>query len=255
MTPAPGGNGMADLSRTAPRPRHALIDMARGTAILLMFVYHFSWDLTFFGYARFQLFTDPFWIWFAYVIVSIFLAVMGVAQVMARNRDLNSRTFFRRLALIVGAAAIVTAATYWMDPATFIFFGVLHHVALASILLLAVIHLPSALLIALALATLAAPHYLQASVFAEPWLLWVGLSPEGVQSVDYVPLLPWFAVPMAGVVLGRWMVRNGVPGYLSWDPVHFSARGVRWVGRNSLVLYLVHQPIFFGGLYVVAAVV
>ena len=82
------------MSRTESddlRPRYALIDAARGVAIALMVVYHFSWDLTFFGLADFRVFTDPWWIWFANVIVFIILGTMGVTQVMARRRGLTAR--------------------------------------------------------------------------------------------------------------------------------------------------------------------
>ena len=104
------------------RPRYALIDTVRGVGILLMIVYHFSWDLTFFGLADFQVFTDPWWIWFANVIVIIILGVMGVTQVMARRRGLTATAFFRRLGLIAAAAAAVSPASLWMDPASSVLF-------------------------------------------------------------------------------------------------------------------------------------
>jgi uncharacterized membrane protein len=230
--------------------------MARGVAILLMFVYHFSWDLTFFGYADFQLFTDPFWMVFARFIVAIILLVMGVAQIMARERGpgLGPPTFFRRLGVIALCAGLVSAATYVIDAGSYIFFGVLHHVVLASFLLAGAVLLPSAALIALAAFCFAAPWFLSALFFAAGPLLWVGLAPVAPVSVDYVPLLPWFGIPLLGLVLGRLMIQGG-PGaaFLAWHPTHPLALLVRWVGRHSLLLYMIHQPILWGGLYGFAA--
>ena len=241
---------MSRTEQADARPRYALIDTARGVGIGLMIVYHFSWDLTFFGLADFRIFTDPWWIWFANVIVIIILSVMGVTQVMARRRGLTATAFFRRLGLIAAAAGAVSLATYWMDPATYVFFGILHHIALASVIMAGAIFLPSPALVLLAALILAAPGFLAQAAFAADWLLWVGLSPVPPASVDYVPLIPWLAVPLLGVVGGRWMFRDGpAPAALVWRPAHPSLRLIRLAGRHSLALYLLHQPILYGGLY------
>ncbi len=238
------------------RPRYALIDAARGVAMLLMIVYHFSWDLTFFGLAGFRIFTDPWWIWFAKLIVSIILGVMGVSQVIARRRGLTVIAFFRRLGLIVASAGVVSLATHWMDSGSYVFFGILHHIALASVIIAGAIFLPSPALVLLAALILAAPGFLTHPAFATDWLLWVGLSPVPTASVDYVPLLPWFAFPLLGVVAGRWMFRDGpAPAALAWRPAHPPARLLRLAGRHSLALYLLHQPILYGGLYLFMGIV
>ncbi len=235
--------------------RFAVIDMVRGVAILLMIVYHFSWDLTYFGLARFAILTDPAWIWFARSIAALILLVMGVSQVMARRRGLTSRAFLKRLCLIAACAAAVSAATYWMAPGAYVFFGILHHIALASLLMVGLIALPTAALIALAAAALAAPFALSGPAFTAGWLLWLGLAPEAPLSVDYVPLLPWLAVPLTGVILGRLLVGNGdVPGWLTWRPADPLGRLVRFAGRHSLAVYMLHQPVLFGGLYVIVSV-
>lgn len=232
------------------RPRYALVDAVRGAAILMMIVYHFSWDLTFFGLANFNIFTDPWWVWFSYIIVTVILAAMGISQVMSRQRGLTSKVFFRRLSLIAAAAGAVSLATYSMDPGTFVFFGILHHIALASVILAGVMFLPSMTLVSLAVFILAAPAFLTHPAFAADWLLWLGLSPTPPPSVDYVPMMPWLAIPLMGVVAGRWMFRDGpAPILLEWQPVHLLAKLIRLAGRHSLAIYLLHQPILFGGLY------
>ena len=238
------------------RPRYALIDAARGVPMLLMIVYHFSWDLTVFGLANFRIFSDPLWIWFAYVIAALILVTMGVTQVMARKRGLTAKAFFRRLGLIVASAGVVSLATHWMDSGSYVFFGILHHIALASVVMAGAVLLPSPALVLLAMLILAAPGFLSHPAFATDWLLWVGLSPVPPASVDYVPLLPWFAFPLLGVVAGRWMFRYGsVPALLKWRPAHPLAKLLRLAGRHSLALYLLHQPILYGGLYLFLVII
>ena len=234
-----------------PRPaRYAIVDATRGAAIVLMFVYHFSWDLTYFGFAEFDIFTDWRWVSFARFIAGLILLVMGVSQVLARARAFTARSFFRRLAIIAGAAALVSAGTYMMDPRSYVFFGILHHVALASVLLAGLIHLPNAALAGLGALCLAAPVLSGGAVFHADWLVWLGLSAANVLSVDYLPMIPWFGVPMLGVVVGRWLVAAGpATALLDWQPIGTIARLVRWAGRHSLMLYLIHQPILFGSLY------
>ncbi len=239
-----------------PRPRYALIDAARGVAIVLMIVYHFSWDLTFFGLADFRVFTDPWWVWFAYVIVIIILGVMGITQVMARRRGLTLKAVFRRFGLIAASAGAVSLATYWMDPGSYVYFGILHHIALASVIIAGAIYMASPILVVLAVGILAAPEFLAHPYFAADWLLWVGLAPVTPQSVDYVPLVPWLSVPLLGVVAGRWMFREGsVPAALGWRPVHPLAKLIRLTGRHSLAFYLIHQPVLYGGLYLVMGLI
>lgn len=238
------------------RPRYALIDAARGEAIVLMIVYHFSWDLTFFGLAGFRVFTDPWWIGFATVIVIIILGVMGITQVMARRRGQTALATFRRLGLIAASAGAVSLATYWMDPGSYVFFGILHHIALASVLIAGALFLPSPALVVLAALFLAVPEFLAHPAFAADWLLWVGLAPVPPPSVDYVPLVPWFSVPLLGVVAGRWMFRDGsAPAVLGWRPAHPLTKLLRLAGRHSLALYLVHQPILYGGLYLLMGII
>jgi len=237
----------------AARPRYALLDVARGGGLVLMFVYHFSWDLTFFRMADFQIFSDWKWIWFAKVIASIILFVMGIAQVMARRRNpggLAAAVFLRRLAVIAVAAGLVSAATYMVDARSYVFFGILHHIAAASLILALVHRLPSTALAVLAAAAALAPEIFRHEVFNADYLLWLGLYTSAPGSVDYVPLLPWLAVPLAGVLAGRLMLRgDSVPCMLAWVPADPLSNAVHFLGRHSLVVYLIHQPILFGSLY------
>ena len=234
--------------RTARLPA---VDLARGIAIVGMAVYHFSWDLTYFGLAGFDLLGDPFWLGFRAVVLSAFLLLVGISQVLAQQRGLAARPFLRRLLLITASAAAITAASYVAFPQTYIFFGVLHCIALSSVLLLAVARLPSAAVAATAAACFAAPSLVAAPLLDHPWLVWLGLATWTPASNDFVPLLPWFGMVAAGVIVGRALSAKGTVLRRQWRGA--SSNALQWAGRHSLIIYLLHQPLLFGSLYAVVA--
>jgi uncharacterized membrane protein len=233
--------------------RYPIVDVFRGFAILLMIVYHFSWDLTAFGFAHFDIFGDPAWIWFAKSIAGLILLVMGVSQALAEERGFRLGPFFRRLALVSACAALVSVGTYFVDPRTFVYFGILHHIALASILLVGLLHLPTVLLAVLTPLTLATPWLLTLPQFTPNLLAWTGVTPHHPPAVDLVPLFPWFGIVLLGVVLGRTVPQTPLwATATAWTPSNILSRLCRLAGVHSLLIYMIHQPILFGGLWVIA---
>ena len=79
--------------------------------------------------------------------------------------------FLRRLAMVAGAAVAISVATFIAMPQAFIFFGILHQIALASLLGLLFLRLPALLTLAVAAAVVAAPLYLRSEAFDHPALV------------------------------------------------------------------------------------
>ncbi|MBP2290469.1 DUF1624 domain-containing protein [Azospirillum rugosum] len=227
--------------------RLGAVDVARGTALLAMAIYHGSWDLNFLGLARFDLLDDPLWLAARTLILGSFLLLAGVSLVLATDRGLDRRRFARRLLLLVLAAAGVSAVSFVMFPDSPIFFGVLHHIAVASVLGLAFLRLPWPVTLALGVAVVAVGETVALPLFDTPTLRWVGLMTFEPESNDYVPLFPWFGAVLFGIALGRlWRPRP------AGSPRTRVGRGFAWAGRHSLAIYLIHQPMLFGTLSLVA---
>ncbi len=223
------------------------IDAARGAALIAMAIYHFAWDLQFFGYVAPDLATTGGWKIFARCIASSFLFLVGVGLVLAHGRGIRWAGYWRRLAQILAAAAAITVATLIATPDSYVFFGILHHIALASVLGLAFLRLPAAVTLAAAAGVLWASSSLASEVLDVPWLWWTGLSPAHPKSNDFVPLFPWFAAVLAGI--GAWKLAQsaGLPARLARLPMSSApARGLRFIGRHSLAFYLLHQPVLIG---------
>lgn len=234
----------APLSPSAARL--PIVDAARGVAILAMVAYHLSWDLDFLGFARLELLENPFWLAARTAILGSFLLLVGVGLVLAAARGFDRRRFLRRLGLLAGAAGAVSAVSYAQFPDSPIFFGVLHHIAVASVLGLAFLRLPAWVNAAIGVAVWALPDLTSVPLFDHPALQWIGLMTFPPDSNDYVPLFPWFGIVLWGIALGQlWRGRGALA---AWRPEGAGGRALAWMGRWSLPIYLVHQPVLFGGL-------
>ncbi|PDQ19986.1 hypothetical protein CN311_16565 [Mesorhizobium sanjuanii] len=225
------------------------IDIARGIALLAMASYHFTWDLEFFGYTDPGLTAFGWWKFYARCIASTFLFLVGVSLYLAHGKQIRWPGFWKRFAMVAGAAIAISVVTRLATPDGFIFFGILHEIALASLLGLAFLRLPALLTLVVAALVIAAPFYLRSEIFDHPALWWVGLSASNPRSNDYVPLFPWFGAVLLGIAAAKLGSASGglarladlVPGRWS-NPLLF-------IGRHSLAFYLIHQPLLIGSVW------
>ncbi len=232
---------------SSPSRRIDLVDVMRGAVLAAMAVYHFFWDLEFFALADFGVTSHVLWRGFAHAIAAGFLALVGASLFLAHGRHLCWQAFLRRLAMLVMAAALITASSFYIDPDGMILFGILHCIALSSVLGLAFLRMPVALLLAAALAGVAAPTLFASPVFNAPVWLWLGLASEVRPSNDYVPLLPWFAAVLIGIAAGRLALRwRPRERWAQWRAGRLPLRALAFFGRHSLVVYLLHQPVLMG---------
>lgn len=240
------------LDATAPKTsagrRLAVIDAVRGGALIAMFVYHFSWDLYSQGVIDIDVGFNPFWRLFAHAIASTFLGLVGVSLVLAARHGFRPKSYLRRLAMIAGAASLLSlvtwvAAGYLFFPELFVYFGILHAIAAASVVGLLVLRLPSFAIAIAAVLILAAPGFLRSPFFDEPYWWWLGLSTVVAPTVDYVPVLPWTAATLVGLLVGRLLVAREDMPVLRWQPASRAGRVLTVMGRWSLVIYFVHQPV------------
>jgi uncharacterized membrane protein len=232
----------------APRAaRNADIDRVRGAAFLLMVVYHAAWDANFLGLLDLDL-DAPAWRGLRLITLVLFLGLVGISLALAAARGLTRRALLRRFALIAGGAALVSATSAMFFPEALITFGVLHCIAVASVLALPFLRLPTAAVAAVGAGVLALGA-IHDPAFDSPWLSWLGFATRPAPARDYVPLVPWFGVVLLGLALGRRIEARR----LTAAPAGGVARALGAAGRNSLALYLAHQPVIYGLLLALAA--
>ncbi|GGA82128.1 hypothetical protein GCM10011491_06910 [Brucella endophytica] len=240
-------------SRPATKPRLARIDITRGIALLAMAIYHTGWDFEFFGYLDPGTTGHGGWKLFARMIASSFLILVGFSLVLAHGKGIRWRSFGIRLAQIAGAAFAITLVTWYMIPGSFIFFGILHQIALASLLGLLFLWLPIPVIVLCAAVFVALPFYYQSSLFDHPALWWVGLSTIFPRSNDYVPLFPWFGAVLGGMALARIFQRfQLMPILQNGTGFPLLDRPLTFIGGHSLAFYLTHQPILIACVFLIA---
>ena len=230
--------------RRQQAPRVEGLDALRGIAILAMVVYHFCFDLRYFGVARWDFEHDIRWLAARTLILSSFLLIAGISAALARRDPAADARWPRHVAVIGGAALLVTAASAMMFPRSFIWFGVLHAIALSLLLARPLIDRPRAALTA-GVIVIAAGVMLSSQHFDNRMLGWLGFMTGKPMTEDYVPLFPWSGVLFLGIAAGHALVASN---FAMLAPLARMPRALCFLGRHSLAVYLVHQPLLLGGL-------
>lgn len=218
--------------------------------------FHFCFDLSNARLLEADFYRDPVWTWQRTCILSLFLLCAGAGQAIAAAQGQSWQRFWQRWAQIVGCAALVSLGSFLVFPNSFIYFGVLHGLAL----MLLVARLTAGfgrwlwLMGAVALAVKVAAPWAWAAGWLGPEfngrsLNWIGLISAKPITEDYVPLLPWMAVVWWGMALMQWYLRRLSLRALPTAPLTVALKPLAFLGRWSLSYYMLHQPVLLAGLW------
>lgn len=219
------------------------LDALRGVCILCVIVVHFLFDLSFFGGLDLTL---PAW----YVFLqeyggAIFVVLSGICV------TLGSKSVRRGL-IVFACGMLITAVTYGMyrlgmsGADVVVKFGVLHLLGVCMLVYPAFKKLPPAMLTVLGLVIAITGYAIRGIIVPQRWLFPLGLTYEGFTSSDYFPLFPQLGYFLIGAAIGKTAYREKktlLPGSFQKTGI---ARFFCWCGRQSLFIYLLHQPIVYG---------
>lgn len=222
----------------------------------MMITYHILFDLNYFGFTSTDLRSLPLLL-FLYPIGTTFLLLVGISLTLsyARVQDVLTTSqlrmkYLKRGLMIFGLGLLITLVT-WMYPHDgFIVFGVLHCIGLSILLAYPFVRSSFPALCIGALCVIVGLFLLFTVTVDFPWLLWLGFVPHSFYTLDYFPLLPWFGVVLIGIFLGNTLYKNNTRTFTIPDHSRFIvSRLLCLLGRYSLIIYLVHQLIIVGILY------
>lgn len=232
-------------------PRLALVDALRGFAVAQMIVYHFIYDLDYFGWVDLAMTRDQPWLGWRTAIVTQFLLLVGLSLVLRTSFKPSAADFWKRWAQVAGAALLVSMGSWLVFGPRFIYFGILHFIAVALLIARPVVRLGT-LNLALGAVAIAIGLLYSDPAFNEPPATILGFMTRRPPTEDYVPLFPWIGVVLVGVGLGAGWQRAGwsMPASLQ----RLNQHPPRWLvllGTWALTVYLLHQPLLMGMLALV----
>ena len=240
--------------------RIRLLDFSRSVAVLAMVFYHFVYDLGDFGYVNMITVINGSWKLFAQSIGCSFLFISGLSFWVMASRGISWPKYTKRLVFLIASAVLVSGVTYIQFRSAFIFFGILHLLAACSIFALIIYRLPVIVLFSLAIGLYVAPDFYFSSdyysdkindtIFVQKYISWTGLYNGRTGSVDFYAFMPWSAAFVFGLGFGKLLVKHNYSTRIS--PLSFKEEktnkpfaALLWIGRNSLLVYLIHQPLLY----------
>lgn len=222
--------------------RIAEIDCIRGIAIVLMVLFHLIFDLAYFYNWPIN-YLDGFWYYQGKSSAVLFMLVSGISTTLTSRH-------VRRGLTVLGAGLVITAATFVFSPAEYIRFGILHLLGTGMLLAPWLTERSAKLLLAAGTIIIILGQQAASLTTSVSYLIPLGLTPPDFSSLDYYPLLPWLGVILYGMAAGKLLYPHKQPLYPS-IATNALARSSARLGRQSLPIYLLHQPVLLGVLYLI----
>ena len=226
-----------------PKKRIEIIDALRGLSLILMVIHHFLLDLIVLCGAPGWLFSNPVFDVLHYIFAGAFIFLAGVSCRLSRS---NLKRGLKCFAI----AMVMTLVTGLID--SIIVFGVLHLLGFSMIFFAltgkAWDAIPRKLAPVLYIALLIGSNWLIGNVDigdAAHWLFPLGWTYPGFYSADWFPIFPWLFVFLTGTWFGLYVKERKLPGWF-YD---FTCPVLPKVGRQSLLVYVVHQPVLYALIY------
>lgn len=222
------------------------IDFLRGIAVVMMIIFHFLWDLNYFYGTNIALFSG-FWGHYQKIGASIFISLVGISLAVS---SIQQKAIFTKYLLrggkILGCAMMVTLATRFIYPKSYVIFGTLHFIGTA-IILAYYLRQYKYLNLFLGIFFILLGNYVKTHNSSNDWLLIFGITSNTFQSVDYFPIFPWFGVVLIGLFIGNSLYAYNKRKFKCIEtPNNFFMKFIIFLGNHSLFIYLVHQIVLYG---------
>jgi len=231
--------------------RYWEVDFTRGLAILMMLLSNFITDLQyFFNYNNHEVF----WWFFARATAFMFIFLVGVSLTLSFSRVKHKpkifKKYFVRGSKTLGLGILITIASLLFIPSDYIIFGILHFIGISIILAYPFLKFKKSIPLATGLIIITLGFLAEKIHLNSNYLFWLGLVSKNFSSIDFFPLLPWLGVVLLGIWFGKTIYPKGKRQF----EIQFSENKISTLGRHSLYIYLAHQPIILGILFLITKI-
>jgi uncharacterized membrane protein len=231
------------------------VDFFRGLAVILMIIFHLLYDLNYLNIYKINLYSGPILI-YLYFIGSTFILLVGVSLTLSYSRikKIISKKeiqlkYIKRGLMIFSMGLFITLISWLYLNEGFIIFGVLHCIGLSIILAIPFFKYRY-LNLSIGIILIIIGIILKNFTFDFNYLLFLGFIPNQFFTVDYFPLLPWFGVVLVGIFVGNCLYVNNKRQFRLKDLDKFRfIRFFGFLGRHSLLIYFIHQPVMLAILH------
>jgi uncharacterized membrane protein len=219
------------------------IDLFRGIAVTGMIFYHTIFALNFLNIAQTNIFSD---LWLPYLrfVQFTFLGIVGVSMAISKK---NYTEQTKRGFIILGCAIIINIVTYIFARDYFVIFGVLHLIS-ASVFILPAVKNKKYMGLIFGLTAILIWLFIKNIESENIFLFILGFKNTTVSSLDYFPIFPWIAVSLFGLEIGHYLYKDNAP--IIKDSCPKVLNPVLFLGRNSLVIYMIHVPIILALIFI-----
>jgi len=210
-----------------------------------MILFHFSFDLNNFHYINIDIKHGLEWRYFRYIIVTIFVFLAGISLYLANKDGINFLKLRKRVLTLLLASVLVTVGSYSQFPNSWIYFGILHFFLFSSLFGLLFLKLPK-------LSFIVGLSIVLGYIFGVLHMHWLF---ELLHEPLYLPvrytedlanIIPWFGVFLLGISFANTKYLDIMLNNSFFNSQNILTRSFSFLGKHSLLIYLLHQPLFFG---------
>jgi len=222
--------------------RYREIDVLRGIAITLMLFLHTLWCLDYLG---FNIDMSAYVI--QPIVPSLFLVIAGISLYLSFSKNTDYKhwmkvSVYRSIKLIILGFAI-TVISLFLFPNMPVISGILTCIGISLLVGIAFIRLSVNTLVISNLLLIPAGFFISHTSIGNNYLFYLIGFKTTIQSLDYFPVVPWLWCMVFGITIGKLWYTNGIRQFRI--PKSLNVKQLEWLGKHSLVIYLMHQPILY----------
>ncbi len=231
------------------------VDFVGGIALLMMITYHLIFNPYYFGDYGIDA-NSGLWLVLGRSTAILFITIAGISLSLSYARvkgELSTKgiivKYVKRGGFIFSIGLLVSLGTYiFLRGEGYVVFGILHFIGLSVIIAIPLLKYRYISLVVGAI-SIALGFFLAQLEFGFYWLLWLGFRPISFQTMDYFPIFPWFGLVALGIFTGRLICPEHTRKVKIPSPKNGVVRYISLTGQNTLLIYLVHQPVLIALLY------